>query len=185
MASLHKHSSGRSPYWWVSYQGVDGKFKFRSTKQKDRSNAMAVAQKLERAARAGRSGTLTENHLRKLFSDVLEETTGDSIRQVSTRQFLKDWLLDKEASRTPATVANYRNVFELFLESLGDKAGKSIGAVNPRDIQNFLNGRLKAKRATKTVSVDRKTLPAVKRNWIKTTGMEVDLLLGDFLLKIR
>jgi integrase len=47
---------------------------------------------------------------------------------------------------------------ELFLASRGDKAQKPITAVTPKDAEDFLNSRLKAKVAPKTAIVDLKTL---------------------------
>lgn len=141
--------------------GADGRFTLRSTKQTNRTKAMDVAIKYERAAREARSGTLTELQARKVLSDILESTTGDTIRHVSTETFLKDWLRDKEAAKSETTAARYKTAVNLFLEDLEDKAKKPINAVTPRDVQHFLSGRLKSGKASKTVSVDRKTLSAI------------------------
>lgn len=160
MASLHKHSSGRSPYWFASFQGPDGKFKLVSTKQTDRAKAMTVALEWERAAKQARAGLLTEAQARSVLSDILEKTTGDSIRQVSVEKFLNDWRADKEAAKGTRTAERYANTIRLFLEHLEDKANRPITSVTPRHIQNFLTARLRAGKSSKTVNVDIKTLNA-------------------------
>jgi integrase len=158
MASIHKHSSGRSPYWFASYQTADGKFTLRSTKQTDRSKAFEVALEFERAAKHARSGILTEAQCRKVLSEILEKTTGDSIRHVPTAKFLKEWLDAKEAVRSARTAERYTTTVRLFLDHLGTRAHRPLTAVSPRDVQGFLNTRLKSGAAPKTVSVDAKTL---------------------------
>ena len=158
MASLHKHSSGRSPFWFASYQGTDGKFKLRSTKQTDRAKGMQVALEFERAAKQAQVGTLTETQCRRVLSDILEKTTGDHIRHTSVECFLKEWLDGKESAKSAGTAERYGHTVSLFLDHLGERVNRPIGAVVARDVQGFLNARLKANIAPKTVVVDIKTL---------------------------
>lgn len=158
MASIHKHSSGRSPYWYASFQGAHGKFKLVSTKQIERSKAMQVALEFERVAKQSRSGEITEAQCRKVISDLLEKVTGESVRQVSVEKFFRDWLTNKAALKSTATMERYRSTFELFLRHLGPKASRPLGSVTVNDIQSFVTARLDARRSSKTVSVDLKTL---------------------------
>ena len=138
MASLHKHSSGRSPYFFASYQGVDGKFKLRSTKQTERSKAMQIALELERAAKLARRGELTEAQSCKIISEMLEKTTGDTIRHVATEKYLKDWLANKSAMKPTSTMDRYAHTIQLFLEHLGAKAARPLTAIAPADIRSTL-----------------------------------------------
>jgi integrase len=52
----------------------------------------------------------------------------------------------------------YAHTVKLFIAHLGDKAQRPINTVTSRHITSFLTARLKAKKSTKTVSVDMKTL---------------------------
>ena len=87
MASLHRHSSGRSPFWFAKFRGPDGRIVVKSTKQKKKAAAMVVATQWERAAQMGREGTATEAQYRKVLSDMLEMTTGETLRNPSTEAF--------------------------------------------------------------------------------------------------
>jgi integrase len=160
MASVHRHSSGRSPYWFASYLGEDGKFKLRSTRQTDRNKAMSVALEFERGARLARAGELTEAQARNVLSDILERTTGDTIRAIAAKDFFEDWLTAKEANTSAGTAQRYRATVALFLKSLGVKAGRTLGSVATKDVQRFLNQRRTNGAASKTVSTDLKSLSA-------------------------
>lgn len=161
MASVHKHSSGRSDYYYASYLGEDGRWKLRSTKKTRPSEAMEVAIEYERAARMARAGTLTITQCRKVLSDMMERMSGDKVEHKTTADFFKDWLEHKATTKSERTAERYETTLNMFKEHLGPKAGLNISAVTTRDIQTFLNKRLKADCATKTVSVDRKSLSSV------------------------
>lgn len=158
MASVHRHSSGRSPYWFASFQGHDGKFKLVSTKQTERAKAMQVALELERVQKLARKGEIVEGQLRKLLSDILEKVTGDRIRNASVEVFLKEWIGGKEATKAAGTVVRYQKTIRLFKLHLGEKVKRPLSSITPRDIQGFLDSRLKAGAAPSTAIVDIKTL---------------------------
>src|SRR5215475_7422019 len=103
MASVHRHHSGRSPYYFASYLGEDGRWKFRSTKERVRSKATEVAIEYERAARAARASTLTVVQVRKVLSDMVERTSGDKVEHKTLEVFFKDWLEQKETAKSEAT----------------------------------------------------------------------------------
>jgi integrase len=114
---------------------------------------------LERVERHAMQGTLTSNQLKKVLNDVSEKVTGDTLIAPTTEAYLKDWLADDVAVRTaPDTAVRYRISVKLFIEHLGDKAQKPITSVTPRDIEGFLNWRLKNKVAPKTAIIDLKTM---------------------------
>jgi integrase len=161
MASVHKHSSSRSPYYFASFLGEDGRWKFRSTKKCKFSEAMEIAIEYERAARAARAGTLTVAQCRKVLSDMMQRTTGDAVEHKTVEGFFKDWLDHKETTKSERTAERYTTTLNMFKKHLGPKAKLSVAAVTTQDVQSFLNARRKAGIAPKTVSVDRKSLSSV------------------------
>ena len=156
MASIWKHPNSR--FWTACYTDANGRQCKRSTKQTDKQKALTVALELERAESNAKARLLTESQCRKLLSEILERTTGDSIRHVATDTFLTDWLASKEALGKVSTTERYRNTVKLFLKHLGERADKPLTALAPRDVQGFLTARLKSGVATKTATVDVKTL---------------------------
>lgn len=184
MASVHKHSSGRSPFWFAAYIGADGQRKLRSTKRKKYAEAIEVALEYERAARAARSGTLTVAQCRRVLSDMLEKSTGDTVEHMTVEGFFKDWLDNKETTKSARTAERYETVLDMFKSHLGAKARVSIAAVTTRDVQTFLNARSKAGAASKTVSVDRKALSSVFASAFKQGVILLNPVLATEISKV-
>ena len=67
MGSVHKHSSGRSPYYFAKFRGADGTICVKSTKQHNWQKAVEVMSKWERAAQQAAAGSLTEIQARKVI----------------------------------------------------------------------------------------------------------------------
>jgi integrase len=158
MASLHKHSSGRSPFWFAKFTGTDGRAVVKSTKEKDRSKAMTIALEWERTAGVARAGNLTEAQCRKVLAEMLEKTTGETFRHSTVREFLDGWLKGKEMAKAEGTHLRYGNTVSLFLEMLGSRADRGLNTVGARDIERFRDRELRSGKAASTVNVDLKTL---------------------------
>ena len=158
MASLHRHSSGRSPFFFAKYRGADGRIVVKSTKQSDRGNAMTVALELERAEGAARNGKASETQFRKVLSELLEKTTGERLRCPTVKEFLDGWLKGKELAKSEGTHIRYGGTVKLFLHSLGKRANLSLANIAARDFEKFRDGQLKAGKASSSVNVDLKTL---------------------------
>jgi integrase len=156
MASLWRHP--KSKYWTACFTDHVGRQKKRSTKKTDRDEAMTIALEYERAESSARDGILTEAQCRRVLSDILEKTTGQHIRHTSTEEYFKDWVNSKELIKSERTMYRYRTTVDLFLKHIGKLATRPLSGVAPRDIQGFLNARIKAGCAPKTVVVDAKTL---------------------------
>lgn len=90
MASIWQHPN--SKFWTACYTNKDGKQVKRSTKQTKRAKALAVALEFERVEQQARRGTVSTLQIQKVFNDLAEKTTGDSILTPSVAQYLKDWL---------------------------------------------------------------------------------------------
>jgi integrase len=71
---------------------------------------------------------------------------------------MNDWLKGIVTRNRVATIERYDKTTRLFLESLGDKAQKPVTGVAPKDIEIFLNRRLKSGVAPKTAIIDLKTI---------------------------
>ena len=75
-----------------------------------------------------------------------------------TEVYLNEWMQSLEARVAPTTLERYKNSVKLFLASLGEKAQKPITTITPKDIEGFLNSRIKAGMAPKTAIVDLRTI---------------------------
>ena len=161
MASLTKHP--KSQYWTACFAGRDGRQLKRSTKTADKREALQIALELERVEKQARHGTVTTAQLQKVLNDVSEKITGDSLIAPTVEAYLKEWMDGVTARNTEGTAERYGNTVRLFQVSLGAKSKAAITSIAPKDIEAFLNSRLKGGAAPKTAIVDLKTLNSAFR----------------------
>jgi integrase len=157
MASIHRREG--SPYWRAAWRDAQGRLQARSTKQRDRNQAMSVALEYERAEKLAGSGTLTEAQARRVLADILERTGGESLRTPSIRDHLHAWLNGK-VNATPGTVEKYRKTVTSFLDHIGAAARKPLLALTAGMVERFLKARQKEGCSPTTVTIDGKILRA-------------------------
>ncbi len=156
MASVWKHPN--STFWSACYRDKDGKRIKRSTKLTDRRKALAVALELERVEQLARRGTVSTLQIQKLFNDVVEKATGDTILTPSVEKYLKDWLTNVKAKNSVGTAERYGHTVDLFLKYLADKKQLPMTGITSAHVEGFMSARLKDGVAPKTAIVDVKTL---------------------------
>src|SRR3974390_1815260 len=102
MASVYRRP--KTKYWAAGWYDAQGRFHLRLNKQTDRTKAVAVALEWERAERMAREHRITETAARRVLNDILERTgTGQKMRMPSIREWLEEWLTDKETNASDAT----------------------------------------------------------------------------------
>jgi len=182
VASIHRHSSGRSKYWYAKFRGPDGAPSVKSTKCLDRQKALAIAIEYEKVARKAQSGALAEAQARKVVSEIFEIAGGEPISFVSTEEFLTDWLEKTHLLNAPGTVKRYERTIKTFLRHLGQKAKKSISVLSPADIDAYLLSESSQGKTSVTCNMAVKTLRiplniARRHGLIATNPAEVSALL--------
>ena len=157
MASVHQRP--RSPYWHASYQGPDSRWILRSTKQTDRSAALAVAMEYERASKLAKRGELVEAQAREVVKDIMKRADmGETLQTVTIESHFKTWLGSKTARKADSTGERYKTAVNEFLKSLGNRAAKNLTSLTAADVQRFLDYRTDKGLASKTVNVDVKII---------------------------
>ncbi len=186
MASVHQRPA--SQYWHAAFRGPDGRLILRSTKQSDRTRALAVAMEFERAVKLATRGELVESQARDVLKDIMARADiGETLQTVSIKDWFAEWLATKDARKAASTAARYRGTCDQFLASIGKKATKLLTALTADDVQRYLTARLKAGMAPRTAVLDVKILrtclnAARRQNKIPTNPAEaVDLadLVGE------
>lgn len=156
MASVFRRP--RSKYWHAGWRDPNGRFQLRSTKQVDRTKALTIAMEWERVGRKIAKGEIVENQIRQVINDLLEKV-GESACDVPTiRQWLTNWIAEKEVSRAERTAERYKCVVDDFLNHLGNRADKLLTVLMPRDIQAFVAKRQKEGMSSTTMHMDAKIL---------------------------
>jgi integrase len=156
MASIVRRKKSR--FWTACYTDRNGWQLKRSTKTTDKRQALQISMELERVERQANAGAITTIQLRKVLNDVSERINGDSLIAPSVEDYLNDWMKGITARNRAATLERYGKTKRLFLESLGDKAKKPVTSLTPKDIETFLNERLKTGVAPQTAIIDLKTI---------------------------
>ncbi len=151
MASIFKIP--RSPYYFAAYRDATGNRTQRTTKQRNRTLALRMAQDWEKLAAKGRAGTLTEAQARRVVSEILENSTGETLHFHSARAWLDEWLAGKGGTTAPATLAKYEQTIRDFKTHLGDRADLPLASISPRDVRSFRDSIAKRGCAPSTVNM--------------------------------
>jgi len=154
MASIHRRP--RSRYFQAAFRDGQGRQIQLSTKETDRSKALAIALEWERMAK--NPDELVEAQALKFVSDQMQRRGHGAIRTPTTQDFLAEWIRGKELNRSEGTATRYRGIVEGFLKGLGAKATRPLGAIAPSDIQSFLESRMKEGCSPSTISFEGKAL---------------------------
>src|SRR5437667_11786962 len=108
MPSLTKDSRARSPYWICCYTSSTGQRLKKSTKQTDRKKAWEVCLSIERAEQLAKNGTLTAQTAKKLIGEMVERTTGEPLHNMTTNEWLDQWLAGKVQTQSTSPAARYK-----------------------------------------------------------------------------
>ncbi|MCD6052752.1 MAG: integrase family protein [Verrucomicrobia bacterium] len=160
MASIHKQPN-RACYYCAFYD-PEGTRRFRSTGLEDKQVAKTVCAALERAAKLGRLGKLSNEKALKVVRDTrntIEDTHGKiladraekAIRPVVeefvkmaggelTRYTIESWLdtwISGHTSASKTTLKAYTRLIEHFKEYLGTHARRALGTLHPSQIEEF------------------------------------------------
>jgi len=156
MASLWKHPN--SPYWTACFTDREGRQVKRSTKQTDKRKALLIAVEYERLEIQARSAAASTRQMQKVLNDMLEKTNEPTIVTPTTEKYLREWLTGIETKNSPGTYERYKHTVDLFLKNIGSVARSPVTSISSSHIESFLNARIKSGVASKTASVDLKTL---------------------------
>ena len=157
MATVLKRKG--SQYYCAVWRDAHGHQVWRSTKQTDRTKALADALDYERADKQAGAGSLVETQAMKIVKDIMDRAgTGDTLRNPPTAEWLREWITSKEAHKAAATATRYKQIVEEFITHLGNRAFRPLPAIVARDIESFLAKRKKAGVSPSTIQLDGKIL---------------------------
>jgi integrase len=145
MPSIHRQP-GR-PYWFCAFSIFNpethaSKRVFRSTKTKDKKQALEICRAWHKAALKARNGLLNEDSARAIIaqgvSDVLLAASTESLPSASVKSWCESWLRAKAVETEESTQARYKRVIERFTEFLGDaKTKRDLQTLHANDVARF------------------------------------------------
>jgi integrase len=161
MASIHRQP-GR-PYWFCAFSIFNpetraSKRVFRSTKTRDKRQALEICRAWDKAALKARNGKLSVEAAREVIaqgvSDVFTAANVESLPSASIKSWCETWLQAKSIEAEESTHARYGRIVERFIECIGAKAKRDLSTLQAVDIMRFRDREAKElSRATANLSL--------------------------------
>jgi len=145
MPSIHRQP-GR-PYWFCAFsiwnpETLKSRRVFRSTKTRDKKQALEICRAWHKAALKAHNGKLNEDSARAIIaqgvSDVLLASTTEALPSASMASWCKTWLEAKKVETAQSSYERYRYVVEHFTGFLGEtKSKRDVATLQSSDIARF------------------------------------------------
>jgi integrase len=162
MPSIHRQP-GR-PYWFCAFsiwnpETLTSKRVFRSTKTRDKKQAVEICRAWHKAALKARNGKLSVDAAREVIaqgvSDVFTAANVESLPSASIKSWCETWTEAKAIETEESTYARYKRVIERFTGFLGEaKSKRDLSTLQASDIARFRDREAKElSRSTANLSV--------------------------------
>jgi integrase len=162
MPSIHRQP-GR-PYWFCAFSIFDPQTNrsrrvFRSTKTRDKKQALEICRAWHKAALKARNGKLSVDAAREIIargvSDVFTAANVESLPSASVKSWCETWTEAKAIETEESTHARYKRVMERFTGFLGEaKSKRDLSTLQASDIARFRDREAKElSRSTANLSV--------------------------------
>ena len=139
--------------------GAEWEKRARKAMPEDDEKRQRLLRLLESAADLAMRGTLSEASAQGILSQMMEVSTGESLRQVSIADWMRGWVAEKKGSKSKGTFIRYEGVIESFLTSLPPgKMSQPLAALAVSDIRHFRDSLLSGGRAAATANIAIKIL---------------------------
>jgi integrase len=144
MPSIHRQS-GR-PFWFCAFTLFDSetnrsKRVLRSTKTRDKKQALEICRSWHKAALLARKGRLSADAAREVIargvSDVFTAANVESLPSVSVKLWCETWLQAKSIEAEQSTHARYARIIERFMDCIGAKSNRDLSTLQAVDITRF------------------------------------------------
>jgi len=145
MPSVHRQP-GR-PFWFCAYSIFDSqtnrnKRVFRSTKTRDKEQALQICQTWHKAALKARTGKLSVDAARAVIAqgvaDVFTHSNSESLESATVKSWCAAWLDTKSIEAGKSTHERYKRVIEQFISFIGAaKSNRDLSTLQTGDIARF------------------------------------------------
>jgi len=162
MPSIHRQP-GR-PYWFCAFsiwnpETLTSKRVFRSTKTRDKKQAVEICRVWHKAALKARNGKLSVDAAREVIaqgvSNVFTAANVESLPSALIKSWCETWTEAKAIETEESTYARYKRVIERFTVFLGEaKSKRDLSTLQASDIARFRDREAKElSRSTANLSV--------------------------------
>jgi integrase len=177
----------KSPYWFASFKDHQGRWRNKSTRSTNKTQARKIAETFERVAARRLGAQKAAEAIRELY----HELSGVEAPKASASEFCRDWLRAKAKEKlSPTTILAYENTAHQFLGALGERAGEDISNLERTDIvsfRNHLSERLSVETVNKHLKIVRMILKSAKNDGflLEDPSQGVKLLKGSGGARLR
>jgi hypothetical protein len=170
MPSIHRQP-GR-PFWFCAFTLFDpethtSKRVFRSTKTRDKKQALEICRAWHKAALLARNGKLNADAAREVItrgvSDVYAAANLESLESATVRKWCEKWLQAKSIEAEESTQARYKRIVDRFLRMSGAKANAIFQRCKPETSPGFVIVRQRHSLARLPISVSKFCASALAR----------------------
>src|SRR5215468_1948374 len=161
MPSIHRQP-GR-PYWFCAFsiwnpETLTSRRVFRSTKTRDKKQALEICRAWHKAALKARNGKLSVDAAREVIaqgvSDVFTAANLESLESATIKYWCDKWLETKSIEAEQSTHERYKRIVQRFLECIGTKGNRDLSTLHANDIARFRDREAKDRaRATANLSL--------------------------------
>src|SRR5262245_55665930 len=162
MPSVHRQP-GR-PYWFCAFsiwnpETLTSRRVFRSTKTRDKKQALEICRAWHKATLKARNGKLSVDAAREVIaqgvSDVFTAANVESLPSASIKSWCETWTEAKAIETEESTHARYKRVIERFTSFLAEaKSKRDLSTLQASDIARFRDREAKdLSRSTANLSV--------------------------------
>jgi integrase len=134
MASVRKKSGSR--FWFGCFLMPDGRRVQRSTKSKDKMEALQIALSWERATRQ----KATVEQSRKVIAGIVKVVHGNDACDETVKGFFDRWEARKAAEIDAGTVKKYKAILKSFAESLSGRWTTPLAEVTTNQVARWRDG---------------------------------------------
>ena len=191
MASVHRQP-GR-PHWFCAFsiwnpETLTARRVFRSTKTRDKKQALEICRAWHKAALKARNGKLSVDAAREVIargvSDVFTAANIESLPSASIKAWCETWLEAKAIEAEQSTHDRYRRIVERFVEFLGGKSKRDLSTLQATDIARFRDREAK-ELARATANLSLKVLRVCLGEAVKQGLLAMNPAVRVSVLKLR
>ncbi len=191
MPSVHRQP-GR-PFWFCAFsiwspETLKSRRVFRSTKTRDKKQALEICRAWHKASLKARNGKLSVDAAREVIaqgvSDVFTAANVESLPSASIKAWCETWLEAKGIEAEQSTHDRYKRIVERFTECLGARSNRDLSTLQASDIARFRDHEAK-ERARATANLSLKVLRVCFGEAVRQGLLAVNPGARVKLLKLR
>lgn len=137
----------------------------------DDESSTAILSKVKEAGELALKGRLNPAHGRRLIGEIMALGGDATSGNFTVREWITDWIKEKEGSTKASTVQFYRSTTKQFITFLGEKADAPLDSITTKQVRDYRDSIRAAGRAAKTANHKLKALRSLFGDAVKVAAL--------------